>query len=350
MNQASVVRARDTSKRQYEALWSRTRECVDKQLRDGVRDIGKILDAIQAQSWEWYGKRYFREVAGAVGIDVSKAELSDRLAVQNGVYQVVPYDSRQADLPARLAAFIERHGGIDHVVELGSGYGHNLFKLHSALPPALRQSLTLHACELSDAGREVTKVLHDLDPAIPLQIHEFDYYRADFGFLAQAKSVLVFSSHSIEQIPELPEALYTALLAGNFDCHCIHAEPVGWQYDEALRALRSERRERRTRGSVASAVKAVDGVVFSMLGKGLKPLRSEDGIEISKADLGTADKISRNAALWSARSDYNLNLVSLLQKLADEERIELVGKELNIYGDNPFNPTTIITWKRTSAQ
>ncbi len=337
------MRDRTAAQGQYEGLWSRTRECVDREIARGVREIGPILDAIQAQSWEWFKNRYFREVFADVGIAVRGDALATRLAVRDGKYQVVPFDSRQADLPVRLAAFIAEHGDIEHVVELGSGYGHNLFRLHDELTPEQRGSLKLHACELSSSGREVTSRLHALDPAIALSVHPFDYYKPDFSFLAGAKATLVFSSHSIEQIPVLGEELFRDLLSASPRCYGIHAEPVGWQYEPALVDEREARSQRKP-GALQSVVKKVDGLVYSALGLGLVELSAHDGIEVVKSDLGTAHNLSLNAARWSARADYNKNLVALLRQLTAENVLRITAEQIHAYGDNPFNPSTIICW------
>ena len=72
---------------------------------------------------------------------------------------------------------------------------------------------------------------------------------------------------------------------------------------------------------------------------------ARSGIRLEPEDIGSADRVSRNAAVWSANADYNTNLVSLLHELAEEGRIEIEREEVNVFGDNPFNPTTIIQWR-----
>jgi hypothetical protein len=73
------------------------------------------------------------------------------------------------------------------------------------------------------------------------------------------------------------------------------------------------------------------------------------GIALEKGDIGRPDRVSRNAAAWSARAGYNKNLVSLLGTLQGESRITIERKDLNVFGDNPFNPASVILWKKAAG-
>ncbi len=71
------------------------------------------------------------------------------------------------------------------------------------------------------------------------------------------------------------------------------------------------------------------------------------GIELRPEDIDSSDRVSENAAAWSARLDYNKNLVALLRGLADEDRIRIDLEQRYVSGDNPFNPTSVIRWTKT---
>jgi hypothetical protein len=69
-------------------------------------------------------------------------------------------------------------------------------------------------------------------------------------------------------------------------------------------------------------------------------------IELRPDDIDSSERVSRNAAEWSARLDYNKNLVPLLQAFRDEGRVRIDLEERDVFGDNPFNPTTVIRWTK----
>ena len=73
------------------------------------------------------------------------------------------------------------------------------------------------------------------------------------------------------------------------------------------------------------------------------------GIDLSRDDIGRPHRVSRNAAEWSLRAEYNTNFVSLLEALEADARITIDRQDLNAYGDNPFNPTSIIQWTKNTG-
>ncbi len=71
------------------------------------------------------------------------------------------------------------------------------------------------------------------------------------------------------------------------------------------------------------------------------------GLDINRRDIGRSKKVSLNAAKWSASLDYNTNLVSLLKDLEQNGLILIDLEQINFFGDNPFNPSTIVAWHKT---
>ena len=72
------------------------------------------------------------------------------------------------------------------------------------------------------------------------------------------------------------------------------------------------------------------------------------GIDIEKGDIDTSANVSVNAVKWSSARDYNTNLVSLIKKMDEEGLIQIDAEKINLYGKNPFNPTTIISWHKVA--
>jgi hypothetical protein len=240
---------------------------------------------------------------------------------------------------------------IDCVVELGSGFGRNLFTLAAKLDSGIRRRIHFFSCEFTDSGKKVCKELLKLSGDLKMSIEHFDYYHPDFSFLPQGKNTLFFTSHSIEQIPVFSKEVFSAMIQREADCHCYHAEPVGWQYDENLRKERKNKAindYRRKQSSLKRKLYKFDRRIFNKYYLSFMDSSRRIGISIEKSDIGTSSKVSANAAKWSMARDYNTNLVSLIKQIEKEDLIKIELENINLYGKNPFNPTTIISWHKAT--
>ncbi len=151
------------------------------------------------------------------GLDV------DQLLPHRDGYQRVP-DYTYNDNIQFLVDFT-RLRDFDAVIELGSGFGQNLFKLYYQGGP----NVPYYACEYTQSGVSCTDMLAQLDADLRLEAHRFDYKNPDFSFLPSLKKVLVFTCHSIEQVTYIPNELIERISAIAQDVTCIHIEPFGFQ-------------------------------------------------------------------------------------------------------------------------
>jgi hypothetical protein len=252
----------------------------------------------------------------------------DRLTVKDGDYINAPNDfileSRITDLMAQFIA--ETKERIDCVVEFGSGIGRNLFILADKLKPQLRVKIKFYACQFTNAGRKACAELLELKRDLQMTIEHFDYYHPDFSFLEKKKNILFFTRHSIEQIPILNRTFFDGILNASNQCFCYHAEPVGWQYDKKLLKWRRQSQSKETKRSQSKVKRKLqklrhkmyklDRYFFERYGIDfLDPASRRFGLDIDRQDIGKSNKVSLNAAKWSAALDYNTNLVSLIKDL-----------------------------------
>ena len=158
--------------------------------------------------------------------------------------------------------------------------------------------------EFTETGRQVTRMLATLDPAMKLSIHAFDYLNADFAPLAALMPTVVFSNHSIEQITELGRGFFDALLAVPGLQRVVHIGPVGWQLGD-------------TSGAFA---------LGGLLSRVLPPT------------------ISRRADFHrrARRHAYNMDLIPQLRAPEREQRIVIEGIIADHTGANPLNPGTVV--------
>ncbi len=179
------------------------------------------------------------------------------------------------------------------VVELGSGYGRFLFRVWLCGGPA---DAPYFAMEFTEAGRQCTRAIADLEPAIDMRVSPFDYNDPDYSVLPSGLGhAVVFSCQSIEQMPALKKEVLTGLFGVAREITCLHFEPVGWQLNE----------KDKTPGEGAS----------------------------SKA--------------YAEENDYNRNLWPLLMELRDESQIKIDRAEADIFGVVPENCVSIIGWTKT---
>jgi hypothetical protein len=113
----------------------------------------------------------------------------------------------------------------DLIVEMGPGWGWHLLTIFATGGP---RDATYVAAEYTEAGRECCERLASIDDRLKLQAVHFDYHEPAFD-LPKARHAVVFSTHSIEQIPHVKPELFEAIRGIADRVTVLHFEPVGWQ-------------------------------------------------------------------------------------------------------------------------
>jgi hypothetical protein len=111
----------------------------------------------------------------------------------------------------------------DLVIELGSGWGRNLLLCWLQGGP----DATYVGAEYTEAGRRVAARLAGLDRRLRFESVPFDYHAPELDF--RGRHVVVFTAHSVEQIPQLKPEVIELILSLGERVRCLHFEPVGWQ-------------------------------------------------------------------------------------------------------------------------
>jgi hypothetical protein len=173
----------------------------------------------------------------------------------------------------------------DLVLELGPGWGWAVLSVWMTGGP--RRALYV-AAEYTEAGRRAAAKLAELDPRLDFRALPFDYHEPRLDGLGAREHAVVFSAHSIEQIPEVKPKLFEAIRGVAERVSCIHFEPVGWQL----------------------------------------PGYAGEGSSSAYAD----------------QHDYNRNLVECLRAEAAAGRLVIDAVTPDVFGINPANSTTVIRW------
>jgi len=112
------------------------------------------------------------------------------------------------------------------IVELGCGYGRNLFNIHNLGGP---RDIPYYGAEYTDSGKSLTALLTSLENTIDVRVEHFDHSAPDLNFLGQEAEILIFTCHSIEQVELIPSTYFADLAQLDKKVTCIHFEPFGFQ-------------------------------------------------------------------------------------------------------------------------
>ena len=205
------------------------------------------------------------------------------------------------------------------IVELGSGWSCNLFQTYVGLGRTRCAELDFVGAEYTEQGRDCARRIAGFDQNIRFADHHMDYWAPDVSFLQGYKRhILVFTHHSIEQVEEISDQLYTDLSALNADVTLMHFEPVGWQRVAKLMAAR----------------KADDTAYFHRLGTAF-PTATR-----------TAKDQLQNAAWWSWKRRYNTNLTEIIDRFEQRGDVKTIRRVYDFGGiGNVLNPTTLYHMK-----
>jgi hypothetical protein len=256
----------------YEAWWGATEAAIAAVLDSGERELSRILHLAYERS---IGRTPPGERVSVLFEMAAPADyLSANRMIRDWIVDRVIAEARRVEA--------------DAVVEMGSGWGYNLFNFHARGGPRI----PLYACEFTEAGRRCAAMVRDAALAPALTILPFDYYELDFSGLPGAhKRVLVFSSHSIEQIETLPETFFTRLLALGEQVAGMHFEPVGWQFSDL-----------------------------------------------------PAPPATQGARAHAERHKYNTNLWTLTQEAERDGRVRVLDRRRDVMAAKVYNPTSLLHW------
>jgi len=166
------------------------------------------------------------------------------------------------------------------VVELGAGYGAQLYVVTQSFP-----AKACHGGDISGCAVELARFLFRHNQNV--SIHHFNFYEPDSYriFNDMEEPVLVYTSHAVEQLPSAKPLIDNLAAYREKIGAVVHFEPV-YQPD----------------------VKTITGLM---------------------------------RARYMEFADYNRDL---LVELAGRPDIRIVHQELNVIGQNPLNPTSIVHW------
>ena len=227
----------------YLALWAERARIAYGMIADGETDPMRII-----QMLEHLGRHFTLgfNTAGTVWIR-NKSDPKTLLPSGIPAFRKASFNGQSiqvsaytyANIPYFLADFFREQGPFDAVVELGCGFGQNLFRLNAA---GLPRSLRYFGGELTESGVTLGRDLARLDPRIRVQFFPFDHLAPDLSAVTGVENPLVFTCHSLEQVTEVPQAFFAAVAGLAPRVTCVHLEPFGFQIRSVSLAAQEHRR------------------------------------------------------------------------------------------------------------
>ena len=161
-----------------------------------------------------------------------------RISSLRGEYIHVPYHIITTQLVDFLFYYIENNGPFDAIVELGCGYGRNIFELYYNGAP---RNIDYYGGELTSSGVAMANILSSLDVNINMKFFTFDHTLPCLDIVNGYKRILYFTAHSIEQVHHISPTYFRAVAGSAQDVTCVHFEPFGFQLDKLGEATEQQR-------------------------------------------------------------------------------------------------------------
>lgn len=130
----------------------------------------------------------------------------------------------QFDLSGMLVDFAE---GVDTVLEVGSGFGLQLFRMYCGGGPGDARYV---GAEISPAGRDMAECLARLEPEMRFQTVPFDLRAPDWSVLNGSRKALIFSAWSLMYVDSMADDFFSSLAKWPGEATLVFCEPIGFQW------------------------------------------------------------------------------------------------------------------------
>jgi hypothetical protein len=145
-----------------------------------------------------------------------------------GHFMAVPFYTVYAK-EQLILDYLETNGPFDCLVELGCGYGQNLFSIHAQGGP----DIPYFGGEYTDSGVTMARELAALPNGGRFTFFHFDHRDPDLAAVPRTRRAMVFTCHTIEQVRSIPVDWFRTVGSIADEVHCLHLEPFGFQMERA---------------------------------------------------------------------------------------------------------------------
>ena len=125
-----------------------------------------------------------------------------------------------------LIDLIDATGPYDDIIELGCGYGRNLFEIFYGGGPRDAKYI---GGEFTKSGVEIAQKLAKKAPKMKTEFFHFNHLEPKLPFKKPFKRAFVFTCHSIEQVMQINENWFDEVVKAGEFVRGAHLEPFGFQ-------------------------------------------------------------------------------------------------------------------------
>ena len=217
----------------YEKAWAFRAKFLEEQLESGANALQAIKELEKKE------RGYTLGVNDTTGeVLYMKKEISDdephikdtNIALYskrgfNGNIIILPKHTSY-DFRILLIDLIDATGPYDAIIELGCGYGRNLFEIFYGGGP--REAKYIGG-EFTKSGVEIAQKLAKKAPKMKTEFFHFNHLEPKLPFKKPFKRAFVFTCHSIEQVMQINENWFDEVVKAGEFVRGAHLEPFGFQ-------------------------------------------------------------------------------------------------------------------------
>ena len=217
----------------YEKAWAFRAKFLESQLQSGANALQAIKELEKKE------RGYTLGVNDTTGeVLYMKKEISDdephikdtNIALYskrgfNGNIIILPKHTSY-NFRTLLIDLIDATGPYDAIIELGCGYGRNLFEIFYGGGPRDAKYI---GGEFTKSGVEIAQKLAKKAPKMKTEFFHFNHLEPKLPFKKPFKRAFVFTCHSIEQVMQINENWFDEVVKAGEFVRGAHLEPFGFQ-------------------------------------------------------------------------------------------------------------------------
>ena len=217
----------------YEKAWAFRAKFLESQLQSGANALQAIKELEKKE------RGYTLGVNDTTGeVLYMKKEISDdephikdtNIALYskrgfNGNIIILPKHTSY-NFRTLLIDLIDATGPYDAIIELGCGYGRNLFEIFYGGGPRDAKYI---GGEFTKSGVEIAQKLAKKAPKMKTEFFHFNHLEPKLPFKKPFKRAFVFTCHSIEQVMQINENWFDEVVKAGEFVRGAHIEPFGFQ-------------------------------------------------------------------------------------------------------------------------
>ena len=217
----------------YEKAWAFRAKFLESQLESGANALQAIKELEKKE------RGYTLGVNDTTGeVLYMKKEISDdephikdtNIALYskrgfNGNIIILPKHTSY-DFRTLLIDLIDATGPYDAIIELGCGYGRNLFEIFYGGGPRDAKYI---GGEFTKSGVEIAQKLAKKASKMKTEFFHFNHLEPKLPFKKPFKRAFVFTCHSIEQVMQINENWFDEVVKAGEFVRGAHLEPFGFQ-------------------------------------------------------------------------------------------------------------------------